>query len=188
MSQSWYIHHNGRTLGPMTEERLKQLVDAGKINPTTSVRLGASGDWTSASKISGLFQSTEIIASKPTADPPRQQIYSPILETSSVARQIECPFCAEMISENAKKCKHCGEFLDLTLRAAAESRQSPIPQQIVMNVAGGSAHSTSVANADATAKSKAGLSEGCSGCAGCLALLFIIWVITIAMGAAWVAT
>ena len=99
-----------------------------------------------------------IITSKPKADPPRQQIYSPILETSSVARQIECPFCAEMISENAKKCKHCGEFLDLTLRAAAESRQSPIPPQIVMNVAGGSAHSTSVANADATAKSKAGLS------------------------------
>ena len=151
------------------------------------MRIGASGEWTSASKI-GLFQSTEIVLSKPKADPPRQQIYSPILETSPVARQIECPFCAEMISENARKCKHCGEFLDLTLRAAAESRQSQIPPQIVMNVAGGSAHSSSVANADATAKSKAGLSEGCSGCAGCLVLLFIIWVVTIAMGAAWVAT
>jgi len=30
----------------------------------------------------------------------------------------ECPYCAEEIAPNAKKCKHCGEILDPTLAAA----------------------------------------------------------------------
>lgn len=29
-----------------------------------------------------------------------------------------CPFCAEPIDEAARKCKHCGEYLDTELRAA----------------------------------------------------------------------
>jgi TM2 domain-containing membrane protein YozV len=36
----------------------------------------------------------------------------------------ECPFCAEQISINAKKCKHCGETIDVTLRVAEEARRS----------------------------------------------------------------
>ena len=30
----------------------------------------------------------------------------------------ECPYCSEEIALNAKKCKHCGEFLDPTLAAS----------------------------------------------------------------------
>ncbi len=34
----------------------------------------------------------------------------------------ECPFCSESIKDTAKKCKHCGEILDVVLRAADESK------------------------------------------------------------------
>jgi TM2 domain-containing membrane protein YozV len=40
---------------------------------------------------------------------------------------IRCPYCAEEISAAAKKCKHCGEFLDSTLREART--QTSFPQE-----------------------------------------------------------
>ncbi len=46
--------------------------------------------------------------------------------------QMECPFCAESINSKAKKCKHCGEFLDVALRAAEEARKNNA-QNVFMN-------------------------------------------------------
>ena len=37
---------------------------------------------------------------------------------------INCPFCDEEISSKAKKCKHCGEFLDPVLRSGEESKRA----------------------------------------------------------------
>ncbi len=35
-----------------------------------------------------------------------------------VAEQTTCPYCSESVSASAKKCKHCGEILDVALREA----------------------------------------------------------------------
>ena len=50
----------------------------------------------------------------------------------------DCPFCDEQISVNAKKCKHCGETVDHTLRMAedANSASSQHPN-VFMNAGGG---------------------------------------------------
>lgn len=51
-------------------------------------------------------------------------------------KQVECPFCAELISERAKKCKHCGETLDVALRRAEEAlRASERGSNVYMNAA-----------------------------------------------------
>ena len=48
----------------------------------------------------------------------------------------ECPFCSELIKETAKKCKHCGEILDVVLRAADDSKKT---QNVFMNSSSASA-------------------------------------------------
>ena len=41
---------------------------------------------------------------------------TPVSPATAVEANVRCPYCAEVISAAAKKCKHCGEFLDSTLR------------------------------------------------------------------------
>lgn len=44
--------------------------------------------------------------------------------TPSGADRIRCPMCDEDISAKARKCRHCGETLDVSLRIAEEARRA----------------------------------------------------------------
>lgn len=49
---------------------------------------------------------------------------------------IECPFCAKDVKATAKKCRHCGETLDIALRRAEEAlRASERQGNVYMNAA-----------------------------------------------------
>ena len=39
----------------------------------------------------------------------------------------ECPYCSERIARSAKKCKHCGEFLDRKLARNQKKQQRSAP-------------------------------------------------------------
>lgn len=54
----------------------------------------------------------------PAPDQPPAHQHAP-----SPARTKTCPFCAEPIHVDAKKCKHCGEIIDPTLRSYSPQRQ-----------------------------------------------------------------
>ena len=44
-------------------------------------------------------------------------------ESTQTQQTQECPFCAEHISVRAKKCRHCGETIDVALRVAEEAKR-----------------------------------------------------------------
>jgi|GEM_PF-6235193 len=44
--------------------------------------------------------------------------------TKQETDEIECPYCAEKIKAEAKKCKHCGEFIDLQMRETTHLNKS----------------------------------------------------------------
>jgi len=56
----------------------------------------------------------------------------------------KCPFCAEYIAVEAKKCKHCGETVCVALRAAEEAKRSFTSSgtHVFMNAGGASASSS----------------------------------------------
>jgi len=55
-----------------------------------------------------------------------------------------CPFCAEHVHMDAKKCKHCGETIDVVLRVAEEARSANRNQpNVYMNAAVSTATSIS---------------------------------------------
>ena len=117
MVRSWYVEHNGKTVGPATSAQLKQLATTGKINRETRVKLGGEGEWTQAARVKGLFEIATIV--------------TPRNEMVKTRQRQECRFCGETIAVSAIKCRHCNEFLD------GRREMEPQPQwqpQSVVNV------------------------------------------------------
>jgi TM2 domain-containing membrane protein YozV len=52
---------------------------------------------------------------------------TPANPKATAEANVRCPYCAETISAAARKCKHCGEFLDQALRQ--ERVPTPVIQQ-----------------------------------------------------------
>ena len=55
MSDDWFVRVNNEEHGPLSSDRLKLLVQQGKIGPETFIKKGASGTWLRASHVKGLL-------------------------------------------------------------------------------------------------------------------------------------
>ena len=54
-------------------------------------------------------------------------------ETQANTATKTCPFCMEQINAEAKKCKHCGEILDVVMREMENLKRNQSNQQLVIN-------------------------------------------------------
>ena len=69
---------------------------------------------------------SQIVAPTPPIEEKPNLAPAPAASSSSnrtVQDYRDCPFCSEEILVNAKKCRHCLEVLDVTMRAAEEVRR-----------------------------------------------------------------
>jgi hypothetical protein len=97
-------------------QRIKCLTCGGRF---TAERLPTFGELTDRARARG----QEHIE---TASMPALRATSMPRAPVPAERQVKaCYFCGEEILIGAKKCKHCGEIVDPTLRAAEEARRHP---------------------------------------------------------------
>ena len=95
MATEWYYAIDGDRRGPVSSSELKQLAATGAITPDDLVWRDGMPEWPPARKVKGLT-----FGPAGRAEPKSEERATRL-----------CPFCDEEIYSDAKKCKHCGEFV-----------------------------------------------------------------------------
>lgn len=110
---------------------------------------------------------------------------TPIPTTSAQTHATHpCPFCAEPVRIEAKRCKHCGETLDAAMRATEETRRAAERTPL-----GTPSRRARREEADDQPRSHRSASTlGCGGCLGVLVgvpLLLICVAVVVMLGLTW---
>ena len=112
----WFIKVLDETKGPFTASEIRKMAASGELKPDYWIRKGTSEDWKSAQSVKGIeFGTNNLTLSSPAEE--RATRY--------------CPYCAEEIYAEAKKCKHCGEFVTAPSGSLNELRKPTADQRIL---------------------------------------------------------
>ena len=138
-----YANDANDAVGPVEESELHELFNKGEIKRDTNILAEGSDTWRPYSSLLGVPAPPSISTLTPplAAMPPQQ---------AAVEAMQRCPYCSEHVFATAKKCKHCGETLDVALRAAEEAKKASSSQQqpmVFMNAGGGGGGSSAAASA-----------------------------------------
>jgi len=127
MGKQYWLKLGDEVTGPFSNSQISQLATLGLIKGGHQI----SPDkvkWVPATKVKGL-NLTPAASDAPGGSSTQLELDNQVNPAETPPRQgraetRECPFCAEEILAKARKCKHCGEFLDQDL-SAERSRSRP---------------------------------------------------------------
>jgi hypothetical protein len=111
--------------GPCTLSELTSYFELGMIPNTTQVCQEGAQVWQPLSTVIATGPARPAQTTKAPEINQRQTVRSSSPTNSSWTVTKACPMCGEEILLAAKKCKHCGELLDATTRAAANPTKEP---------------------------------------------------------------
>ncbi|MEI8229456.1 MAG: DUF4339 domain-containing protein [Planctomycetota bacterium] len=114
--QQWYYSRDGKRVGPLSASDLKKAADNGHLTRADLVWKEGLSEWVQATRVKGLFPDTPPPVPQNVVQLPTSPGSPPETPAASSSPTIECRFCGEVILAVAKKCKHCGEFLDNSLK------------------------------------------------------------------------
>ena len=145
----YYADSTNQPIGPISKEQLHSLYRDGTIALETQVILEGTEEWQQYRTIAvppppSLYQRALVPSGRNA--PIIEVTATPVVQSATTC----CPFCAEPIAAAAKKCKHCGEVLDVALRAAEEAKRINSQAPMVFMNAGGGASSATMAAPVAT--------------------------------------
>lgn len=114
---------------------------AAKLRESTAlVRAGSTALVQTPESPPPIIDMIEAAGGTPPPEPipsPRSTDATATAASGAGAQTMRCPFCSEVIIVGAKKCKHCHEYLDYTIREvqSLRSQQSQMQQQLQVNTA-----------------------------------------------------
>ena len=88
MASQWFIKRGRKTVGPISNSKLLEMVRDRKVTENTQIRKGAS-QWVAAITITGLFQKAGVF----TGD-------------------YRCPTCGKLIAEPPTTCESCHRLVE----------------------------------------------------------------------------
>jgi len=115
----FYIQKSNKSYGPFSGSDLKKLAKRGELAPDHYVTRADDGKRVKAAEIRGLFEETSTAITRRETEIAARPVRAEIQRVQA-DELIDCPYCGDEIRATARKCKHCGEYLD----GSAPSRTS----------------------------------------------------------------
>ncbi len=106
----YFIRH-GQRFGPLPLDHMQQKVASGQISAADLVWIEGTPQWVPAREIAALFPKVE--KASRTSIEEVLTVIPEVLPCPSIDDHKDCPFCGERVLAKARKCKHCGEMLDV---------------------------------------------------------------------------
>lgn len=144
-SAKWFYQVMGEETGPVTSAELKRLATSGTVARDTLIRQGVSGRWTSAEKVTGLFNGDAPDShldsesdTEPTDDPPsppkaavtsalsvEERTLPPVLPPHSL-KPSKLFFAGSVLNAVAGVCLLIAAVLLVVSTSSSRSRNSPL--------------------------------------------------------------